>query len=199
MFTGIVTGRGSVIALEKNGGDRRMTVETPAGFLKGSKLGDSIAVNGVCLTVAGMRGGRFTADVSVETLRATTAKAWGVGDALNLEKALALGQPLGGHLVSGHVDGAGRLVSKKREARSWRMEISLPKSLARYVSRKGSICIDGVSLTVNKIKGILFEVNIVPHTHRNTTLGRLLPGDPVNIEVDLIARYLARYLDRLKS
>lgn len=194
MFTGIVTGLGRIAALEKNRGDRRLTIETPAGFLKGSRPGDSIAVNGVCLTVAGARGRRFTADVSVETLSATTAGSWGPGDQLNLEKALALGQPLGGHLVSGHVDGVGRLVSKKRDARSWRMEFSLPKPLARYVARKGSVCIDGVSLTVNRIKGLRFGVNIVPHTHQSTTLGRLQPGAPVNIEVDLIARYLERLI-----
>ncbi len=196
MFTGIVTGLGSVAALKKNGGDRRLTVETPAGFLKARKPGDSIAVNGVCLTVAGLRGRRFSADISVETLNATSAGTWGVGDALNLEKALALGQPLGGHLVSGHVDGVGRLVSKRREARSWRMEFSMPKSMARYLARKGSVCIDGVSLTVNVIKGLKFGVNIVPHTYQSTTLGRLLPGAPVNIEVDLIARYLERLRSR---
>jgi riboflavin synthase len=192
MFTGIVSGLGRVVALEKNRGDRRLTIEAPAGFLRRSKLGDSIAVNGVCLTVAGVRGRRFTADVSVETLDATTAKSWVLGDELNLEKALALGQPLGGHLVSGHVDGVGRLIAKHRDARSWRMEFSLSKPLARYVARKGSVCIDGVSLTINGINGLRFGVNIVPHTHQSTTLGRLQPGAPVNIEVDLIARYLER-------
>lgn len=195
MFTGIIIGLGRISALEKKGGDRRLTIETPAGFLKKVRIGDSIAVSGVCLTVAKISGRRFIADVSVETLNATSAHIWRVGDELNLEKALALGQPLGGHLVSGHVDGVGRLLSKQRDARSWRMVFSLPQPLARYVSRKGSICLDGVSLTVNKIKGIQFEVNIVPHTHGNTTLGQLLPGAPVNVEVDLIARYL----DRLKS
>lgn len=192
MFTGIVVAQGRIAALNKSGGDRRLTIETPAGFLKRSKPGDSVAVNGVCLTVAGTRGRQFTADVSVETLNATTARIWRADDALNLEKALALGQPLGGHLVSGHVDGVGRLVSKQRDARSWRMEFSLPKPLARYLARKGSVCIDGVSLTVNGINGLRFGVNIVPHTHQSTTLGRLQPGAPVNIEVDLIARYLER-------
>lgn len=195
MFTGIIIGLGRIASLEKKGGDRRITIETPAGFLKKVRIGDSIAVSGVCLTVAKMSGRRFMADVSLETLKASSAHTWRIGDELNLEKALALGQPLGGHLVSGHVDGVGRLVSKQRAARSWRMVFSLPRPLARYVSRKGSVCLDGVSLTVNKIKGMQFEVNIVPHTHGNTTLGRLLPGAPVNIEVDLIARYL----ERLKS
>lgn len=194
MFTGIVSGKGSISAIEKIGGDRRLTIETQAGFLKGVKTGDSIAVSGVCLTVAGMGRRSFQADVSTETLSATTAGTWRRGSRVNLEKALTLGEPLGGHLVSGHVDGVGRLVSTKREARSWRMKFSLSRPLARYVSRKGSVCLDGVSLTVNKIKDLQFEVNIVPHTCRNTTLGLLKPGDPVNIEVDLIARYLERLI-----
>ena len=194
MFTGIVTGLGRIATIEHRAGDRRLRIETPAGFLKGVKRGDSIGVSGICLTVASKRARSFEADVSTETLVTTTARSWHAGTTVNLEKALALGQTLGGHLVSGHVDGVGRLASKKRESRSWRLSFSLEPPLARYVARKGSISVDGVSLTVNRIKGLQFEVNIVPHTHRHSTLGLLAPGDPVNLEVDLIARYLERLI-----
>ena len=192
MFTGIIATLGKVAAAEKHGRDRRLTFEAGAGFLRGVRIGDSIACSGVCLTVAALRGRRFAADVSVETLEATTAWAWRAGTVVNLEKALTLSQPLGGHLVSGHVDGVGRLVSRRQDARSRRLEFSLPRALARYVAQKGSICVDGVSLTVNEAGSRLFGVNIVPHTLRHTTLGRLNPGDAVNLEVDLLARYLER-------
>lgn len=194
MFTGIVEALGTVVSVEKRGRDRRIVIEAPARFLKSAKLGDSIACGGVCLTVAGKRANRFTADVSVETLEATTAGAWRKGSRINLEPALTLAKPLGGHLVSGHVDGTGRLAGREVEARSVRMTFALPKSLIRYVARKGSICVDGVSLTVNEAGEGGFGVNIVPHTLRHTTLGGLAPGDPVNLEVDLIARYLERLL-----
>src|SRR5688572_15652109 len=157
MFTGIVSSIGQVVAIEFRGGDRRVTLEAGAGFLKGVKLGDSIACSGVCLTVAALKGKRpstssgqaFVADVSVETLTATTAGSWRSGTQLNLEKALTLAQPLGGHLVSGHVDGVGRLASRKADGRSARLRINAPRALMRYVARKGSVCVDGVSLTVN--------------------------------------------------
>lgn len=194
MFTGLVSAIGTLVAIEHRGGDRRITVEAGAKFLKGVAPGDSIACSGVCLTVTTLRGGRFTADISVETLGATTARSWRAGTALNLEKALALGQPLGGHLVSGHVDGVGRLAARKADARSSRLQISVPKGLARYIAKKGSVCVDGVSLTVNAVGGGGFGVNIIPHTLQHTTLGRLRPGDPVNLEVDLLARYLERLL-----
>jgi riboflavin synthase len=167
-------------------------VEAPARFLDGVAIGDSIACSGVCLTVVALKGRRFAADASVETLSATTARAWRAGTALNLERALTLGQPLGGHLVSGHVDGVGRLASRRADGRSERLRFSLPRALARYVARKGSICVDGVSLTVNEAGAGGFGVNIVPHTLRHTTLGRLAPGDAVNLEVDLVARYLEK-------
>jgi riboflavin synthase len=197
MFTGIVSGVGRVVAVGRRGRDARLSIEAPAGFLRGVKAGDSIACGGVCLTVAALARRRFTVDASVETLGLTTAGAWRAGTRLNLEKALALSQPLGGHLVSGHVDGVGRLVSRKADGRSQRLEFSLPRALARYVARKGSICVDGVSLTINDVSAKAggagrFGVNIVPHTLRHTTLGRLAPGDAVNLEVDLVARYLEK-------
>jgi riboflavin synthase len=201
MFTGIISAIGTLVTVEHRGGDRRLFIEASAAFLKGVKLGDSIACSGVCLTVAGRKGRRFAADVSVETLTATTARSWRPGTLLNLEKALTLAQPLGGHLVSGHVDGVGRLASRKADARSERLRFAVPRALARYIARKGSVCVDGVSLTVNdEGKGALgsssFGVNIVPHTLRHTTLGRLKPGDPVNLEVDLLARYLERLIKK---
>jgi riboflavin synthase len=201
VFTGIVSAVGTLVTVEHRGGDRRLFIEAGAAFLKGVKLGDSIACSGVCLTVAARKGGRFAADVSVETLTATTARAWRPGTRLNLEKALTLAQPLGGHLVSGHVDGVGRLESRKADARSARLRFEVPRELARYIARKGSVCVDGVSLTVNdEGKGAVgsssFGVNIVPHTLEHTTLGRLQPGDPVNLEVDLLARYLERLIKK---
>ncbi|MGQ0587092.1 MAG: riboflavin synthase [Gammaproteobacteria bacterium] len=194
MFTGIVESLGKVVAALSAGGDRRLAIEADARFLKGVRIGDSIACSGVCLTVVSLRGRRFSADLSVETLDTTTANRWAVGSAVNLEKALTLAQPLGGHLVSGHVDGIGKLKSRWPQGRSQRLGFSLPKGLSRYVARKGSICVDGVSLTVNEAGSGEFGVNIVPHTLRQTTLGRLKPGDPVNLEVDLVARYLEKLI-----
>ena len=196
MFTGIVADIGRLVTVEHRGGDRCLFIEAKAAFLKGVKSGDSIACSGVCLTVAGLKGRRFAADVSVETLTATTAMSWRPGTLLNLEKALTLAQPLGGHLVSGHVDGVGRLESRKADARSARLRFEVPRELARYIARKGSVCVDGVSLTVNDEGRGSFGVNIVPHTLRHTTLGRLQPGDPVNLEVDLLARYLERLVKK---
>lgn len=192
MFTGIVSALGTVSTVERRGRDRRVAIAVPSGFLKGVKPGDSIACSGVCLTAVALAPRRFTADVSVETLGATTAGTWRPGTPINLEKALTLAQPLGGHLVSGHVDAVGRLVSRRGDGRSVRLRFSLPRALSRYVARKGSICLDGVSLTVNETVAGGFGVNIVPHTLRHTTLGRIAPGDAVNLEVDLLARYLEK-------
>ncbi|PPE73005.1 riboflavin synthase [Solimonas fluminis] len=193
MFTGIIEALGRIASVETVGGDRRMRFQAP-GYLKGSGLGDSIAVNGVCLTAVEFSDDHFIADLSAETLNLTTAGRWQAGQAVNLERALTPSKPLGGHLVSGHVDGVGRLVGKHEEARSWRMQFEAPAELARYIARKGSICIDGISLTVNEVEGSRFGVNIVPHTLTHTTLGGLAVGDPVNLEVDQIARYLERLL-----
>jgi riboflavin synthase len=193
MFTGIIEALGRIASVEAVGGDRRMRFEAP-GYLRGSGLGDSIAVNGVCLTAVEFSDDHFIADLSAETLNLTTAGRWQAGQAVNLERALTPSKPLGGHLVSGHVDGLGRLVGRHEEARSWRMQFEAPGELARYIARKGSICIDGISLTVNEVEGSRFGVNIVPHTLAHTTLGGLAVGDPVNLEVDQIARYLERLL-----
>ena len=194
MFTGIIEGVGTLDAVIDDGGDRRFWVATPEGFLADTAIGDSIAVSGACLTVVEMEGDRFRADVSAETLAATTAGGWEAGRAVNLGHALTLAKPLGGHLVSGHVDGVGHLRSRHEDARSWRMEFEVPAALARYVARKGSICIDGISLTVNDVDEARFGVNIVPHTWANTTLGTLAIDGAANMEVDLIARYTERLL-----
>lgn len=194
MFTGIIEAKGRVSEIETRGGDRRFVIETPAGFLAASSIGDSIACSGVCLTAIEFDGDRFAVDASVETLELTTAGRWAVGTELNLERALTPSKPLGGHFVSGHVDGIGHLRSAQEDARSWRLEFELPAALAKYVARKGSVTIDGVSLTVNDVEGARFGVNIIPHTHEQTTLGLLASGDAVNIEVDLIARYLERLM-----
>ncbi|MBI2383169.1 MAG: riboflavin synthase [Gammaproteobacteria bacterium] len=194
MFTGIIEKVGRIVATEDRGGDRRIVVEAGA-LLDAARPGDSIAVNGVCLTAVELRGGCFVADMSRETLSATTAGRWQAGTAVNLEPALTPAKPLGGHLVSGHVDGVGTLLDRQEDARSWRLRFGLPAELARYVARKGSVAVDGVSLTVNDVEGSRsFGVNIVPHTLQHTTLGLLNPGDPVNLEVDLIARYLERLI-----
>jgi riboflavin synthase len=194
MFTGIVQAVGQICSVEARGGDKQFVVETGGLRLGAAGLGDSIAVNGVCLTAVDIEAGRFAADVSRETLGSTTLDRLGPGAAVNLEPALTLSTPLGGHLMSGHVDGVGTLVSRHPEARSTRLVFELPAALSRYVARKGSIAIDGTSLTVNEVDGRRFGVNIVPHTLENTIMGGYSPGTLVNIEVDLIARYLERLL-----
>lgn len=192
MFTGIIQAVGTLAAIEPRGGDVRLRIETRKLDLGDVVLGDSIAVNGVCLTAVALGDDGFSADVSAETLRRTTLGGWRPGAPVNLEKALTLASRLGGHLVSGHVDGVGRLVERDEEARSVRFRIEAPAGLARYIAEKGSICVDGVSLTVNAVAGAVFDLNIVPHTLKETTLSGLSAGQAVNLEVDLIARYLER-------
>jgi len=162
--------------------------------MEGVALGDSIAVNGVCLTAVALDGPNFAADVSRETLSLTTLGDLKSGSRVNLEKALTLSTPLGGHLVSGHVDGIGEVLERRQDARSWRFRIQAPAALARYIAPKGSICVDGTSLTVNQVAGRTFEINIVPHTIEETIIGGYLAGTRVNLEVDLIARYLERLI-----
>ena len=195
MFTGIVRGVGRIASIEDRGGDSLVGIDTAGVDLGPVAPGDSIAVDGVCLTATRVGESGFEADVSAETLRATTLGRLGPDAAVNLEPALAAGARLGGHLVSGHVDGVGELVSRTEEARSRRLRFAVPAPLARYIAVKGSITVDGVSLTVNAVAGAEFEVNIVPHTLTATNLGALAAGDEVNLEVDLVARYLARLLD----
>jgi len=194
MFTGIVQGVGTVRAIEPRGGDVTLVFDTAGVSLADIELGGSVAVSGVCLTATRFDAASFAADVSRETLSLTTLGDWVIGSRVNLEKALLAGQALGGHYVTGHVDGVGELVSRHDDARSVRMEFRVPPELARYVARKGSICIDGVSLTVNGARGDRFDVNLVPHTLEVTTLGGLQAGDRVNLEVDIIARYVERMM-----
>lgn len=194
MFTGIVEALGRIEAVEAVGGDRRMRFVSDNDYLAGLQLGDSVAVSGVCLTAVQLLPRGFAADLSVETLDATTAGQWQPGRAVNLERALTPAKPLGGHLMSGHVDGVGRLVEKHEEARSWRLTFEAPQALAKYIARKGSIAIDGISLTVNDVEKNRFGVNIIPQTWSHTTLGALAAGGQVNLEVDLLARYLERLL-----
>lgn len=194
MFTGIIQAVGEVRAIETRGGDARLQVATGSLDLNGTRIGDSIAVNGVCLTAVELKRDGFRADVSGETLARTTLGEWRSGTPVNLEKALLPTTPLGGHLVSGHVDGVGRVMDRRDAARSVLFRVEAPGGLAKYIAEKGSVSIEGVSLTVNAVQGTIFDLNIVPHTLQATTLGRLQPGQRVNIEVDLLARYLERLL-----
>ncbi len=192
MFTGIVQGVGRIRSVEPRGGDVTMWIETGEVPLAGVEIGGSIAVNGCCLTAVQLESTAFKADLSRETLTLTTAGDWRSGTPVNLEKALTAGQALGGHYVTGHVDGVGQVIARHDDARSVRVEFEVPVELARYVARKGSICVDGVSLTVNGASGRRFDVNLVPHTLEMTVLGGYQPGARVNLEVDIIARYLER-------
>ena len=194
MFTGIIEAVGGIAAMEPRGGDQRVRIDTGKLDLGDVALGDSIAVNGVCLTAVELPGDGFWADVSGETLTRTAFAGLRVGSVVNLEKALTPTTRLGGHLVSGHVDGVGTVESRDTEARSVQFRIRAPDALARYIAEKGSICVNGVSLTVNSVSGAVFSLNIVPHTLAETTLQDLDVGSQVNLEVDLIARYLERLI-----
>jgi riboflavin synthase len=192
MFTGIIEAIGRVESVEDKGGDARFWIHTGKLDLSDVQLGDSIATNGVCLTAIELKPQAYCADVSGETLSLTTLKQLQPGSEVNLEKALTPSTRLGGHLVSGHVDGLGKVVERRDDARSVRFVIEAPRELARYIAMKGSITVDGVSLTVNKVDGARFELNIVPHTLQETIIRDYQPGRQVNLEVDLIARYLER-------
>ena len=195
MFTGIIKAVGTLSGTEPRGGDLRLQFASEGLDFASAQPGDSIAVNGVCLTAVELSAQGFAADASRETLSLTTLGDLRPGSRVNLEPALTLATPLGGHLVSGHVDGLGEVVSADEEARSWRFVLRAPAGLGRYSARKGSICIDGVSLTVNGVDGDRFDVNIVPHTMAMTTIGEWRPGSRVNLEVDLVARYLERLFE----
>ena len=194
MFTGIIQSIGEVAVIQPKGDDVRLRVLTNKLDLDDVQLGDSIAVNGVCLTAVELPGDGFWADVSGETLSCTTFKALTVGTKTNLEKALTPNTRLGGHLVSGHVDGIGEIIERYDDGRSVRFHIKAPDEMAKYIAEKGSICVDGISLTVNAVKGAVFELNIVPHTLQETTMGQFKVGTEVNLEVDIIARYLERLI-----
>ncbi|WP_101675469.1 riboflavin synthase [Alloalcanivorax mobilis] len=195
MFTGIIEAQGRVAALTPSGGDVTLRIHSDELDYSDVKLGDSIAVNGVCLTVTALEGGAtFAADVSGETLSLTSLNQLKSGSRVNLEKAMTPSTRMGGHLVSGHVDGLGKVVAMQPDARSVRIDIEAPAALARYIAHKGSITVDGISLTVNSVDGAVFSLNIIPHTQDVTTIQDWKPGTPVNLEVDIIARYLERLL-----
>lgn len=199
MFTGIIEAKGRVVALEHRGGDLRLSIHSNELDFSDIQLGDSIATNGVCLTVIELLKDSdkvlgYVADVSVETLTLTTIGKWQIADEVNLEKALTPQTRMGGHMVSGHVDGVGEVLRMHSDARAWRFILKAPDTLAKYIAHKGSITVDGVSLTVNAVRGNEFELAIVPHTMNKTVIAGYAPGTKVNLEVDLIARYLERLL-----
>jgi|TARA_B110001469_G_scaffold45653_1_gene44651 riboflavin synthase len=194
MFTGIISAIGDITNLEERAGDARLTIRTGNLSLTDVQLGDSIACNGACLTVIELTGEGFVADVSVETLNLTTIGNWQTGSRINLEKAMRATDRLGGHIVSGHIDGIGEVVALEEDARSWRFRIRVPREIAKYIAHKGSITLDGTSLTVNIVDGAEFELNIIPHTMTHTVMGDYKIGSKVNLEVDLVARYLERLL-----
>jgi len=205
MFTGIIAALGKIESLQATGGDIRMTVDTQGLDLSDVKLGDSVANNGVCLTVVQMANAQLSFDVSRESLERTSLGSLSAGSEINLEKALAVGDRLGGHFVSGHVDGLGKVIARQESARSVQFRFEVPAGLERYIAEKGSICIDGTSLTVNNVSHVSgeqvnwFEVNIIPHTMQETIMSGYKIGSQVNLEVDLIARYLERLLPDNKS
>ena len=194
MFTGIIQAVGHIAAIESGEQDIRLCIESGKLPLEGVSLGDSIATSGVCLTVTELTGEGYWADVSPESLSLTTLGTKAIGDPVNLETSLTLSTPLGGHLVSGHVDGVGHVDDIIEDARFWRVRIAAPETLARYVAMKGSICVDGTSLTVNQVEGCHFELTIIPQTWEETVFSEYRVGSPVNLEVDVIARYLERLM-----
>ena len=192
MFTGLVLEVGRIRAATVQGGDQRLEVEFGSLAIERLQPGASVSVDGVCLTVAVLGAETFTADVSGETLRVTTLGAKRAGGRVNLEPALRAGDALGGHWVSGHIDGLAEVTGTSRDARSLRVDLVAPQELARYIARKGSVTLDGVSLTVNDVNGSAFSINLIPHTLEVTTLGALAPGAKLNLEIDLLARYAER-------
>jgi len=199
MFTGIVEAIGSVAKLQQLGSDWRLTIDSGKLDLSDVVLGDSIAVNGCCLTVVEMQKNLFGADVSNESMRCTALGQFKGGTPVNLEKAMLASGRLGGHIVSGHVDGVGNLIESSADGASVRLVYEAPKEIAKYIAGKGSICIDGTSLTVNEVSGLKFTVNVIPHTQTETIIGDYKVGQSVNLEVDLIARYLERLLQGTDS
>ena len=192
MFTGLIQAVGRIAQIEKGEQDIRLRIETGKLPLAEVALGDSIATSGVCLTVTELPGGGYWADVSPETLSLTSLGTKSIGDPVNLETSLTLNTPLGGHLVSGHVDGVGQIQEINEDARFWRVKVAAPENLARYIAMKGSICVDGTSLTVNQVDGASFELTIIPQTWEETVFSEYEVGSRVNLEVDVIARYLER-------
>ena len=196
MFTGIIKARGTISAIRREGGDVRLTIQSRGLSWSDYEIGESIAVNGVCLTAVALHDDGFDTDVSVETLDVTGLGQLVVGSPVNLEPAISLGERLGGHLVSGHVDCTGTIKSRAADARSIRLVIEIPAAYSRYLAKKGSVCVDGVSLTINEVSVNSFEVNIIPHTAEITIIDDYAVGTVVNVEVDLLARYIERLLSR---
>jgi riboflavin synthase len=194
MFTGIIKATGTVRAIERRGGDVRLSVDSGGLPWAEFSVGESIAVNGVCLTAVALRDDGFDTDVSVETLEVTALGKLTVGSKVNLEPSISLGERLGGHLVSGHVDCTGVVTARATDARSIRFSFEVPREYRRYIAKKGSVCIDGVSLTINEVSDSRFELNIIPHTAEMTIIGDYAVGTVVNVEVDLVARYLERLI-----
>ena len=194
MFTGIIQAQGTIAAIDKVGGDVRLSVQSDGLPFASYAVGESIAVNGVCLTATQLRADGFDTDVSTETLNVTSLGDLIVGSQANLEPSLSFGDRLGGHLVSGHVDCLGKVTRATRDARSIRLVIEIPTEFARYVAKKGSVCVDGVSLTVNAVSASSFDLNIIPHTAETTIISQYGVGTAVNIEVDMLARYVERLL-----
>ena len=192
MFTGIIETVGEVVAKELREGDVKLTLKADESYLEAVMLGDSIACNGVCLTVVDRTSNQFMLDVSVETLSLTTIGDWDVGSKVNLEQAMIASSRFGGHIVSGHIDRVGEIIDIAEDARSWRMTVRVPKNIRQYIAKKGSICVDGVSLTINSVEDSEFSVNIVPHTLSHTIIGDYKLNQKVNIEIDTIARYVER-------
>jgi riboflavin synthase len=195
MFTGIIKAIGTVERIEPQGGDLRLTITSSGLPWQEFAVGESIAVNGVCLTATGYTNSGFETDVSVETMNVTSLKNLTAGSKVNLEPSVSLGERLGGHLVSGHVDCVASIKARDTDARSVKLDIEVPPEYRRYIARKGSVCVDGVSLTVNAVSANTFSVNIIPHTAAETIIGDYQAGTTVNIEVDLLARYLERLLE----
>lgn len=194
MFTGLIQAIGQIAEIAPRGGDVRLKIAVGKLDMSDTQLGDSIAVNGICLTAVEFTRDYFCADVSVETLRVTTAHTWKVGTKVNLEKALLPTTRLGGHLVSGHVDGVGEIIARETAARAEQFRLRVPTALARYIAHKGSIALDGISLTVNGIANDVVSLTIVPHTLSETTVAQWHAGTTLNVEVDLLARYVERLL-----
>ena len=199
MFTGLIQGVGRLRTREARGGDLRFTIDVGTLPFKDVALGESIAVNGCCLTVVDFDASSFAIDASNETLALTTLGALGEGAALNLERAMQAHERFGGHIVSGHVDGVGRVIDIQPDARAQRWRFAMPQALAKYIAKKGSICIDGVSLTVNEAGEDFFEVALIPHTISHTAFAETRLGDAVNLEIDLVARYVERLLQERKA
>ena len=194
MFTGIIEGVGLLARSENRGGDARLSIEVGSLSFADARLGESVSVNGVCLTVVAFDANSFEADASNETLALTTLGGLATGALVNLERAMRPTDRLGGHLVSGHVDGVGKVLDIQQDARAQRWRFTVPPALLRYIAKKGSICVDGVSLTVNEVDAVGFEVALIPHTVSNTAFARTSVGHAVNLEIDLVARYVERLL-----